>query len=410
MNIKTKQTDKLQFVNYLINTKRINNMKQALIYGAGNIGRGFIGQLFHQSGYETAFIDVNPATVDTLNRDGRYPIFITNGNSYNEYAVTNVRGIMGNDTESVAQAIADAEIMATAVGVNALPYIAAPIALGIRRRMEHGIKKPLNIIVCENMIEVDVYLAGLIKKELSEAEQAYFDSHVGLIEPSIGRMVPATPESIAKTNPLAVCVEPYCTLPVDKDAFLGEIPEIVNMVPFSPFAFHIRRKLYMHNMSHALTAYLGARKGYTYIWEAVSDGEIRSTASAALGEISTALAAEYGVPLSELLDFSNDLLHRYENKLLGDTVERVGKDTKRKLSEKDRFVGAIKLCRKHGIAPDHILIGLSAGLLFAPEGDINSRELTAYLEAHGVKDTLKKYCGIDEQELIEMIERVYKQL
>ena len=385
-------------------------MKQALIYGAGNIGRGFIGQLFHLSGYETAFIDVNPATIDALNKDGQYPIFITNGDSYKEYAVTRVRGIMGNDTESVAQAIADAEIMATAVGVNALPYIAAPIAHGIRRRMEQGVESPLNIIVCENMIEVDVYLAGLIKKELNEAEEAYFDTHVALIEPSIGRMVPATPEDIAKKNPLAVCVEPYCTLPVDKDAFLGEIPEIVNMVPFSPFAFHIRRKLYMHNMSHALTAYLGARKGYAYIWEAVSDSEIRAVASAALGEISEALAKEYEVPLSELLDFSNELLHRYENKLLGDTVERVGKDTKRKLSEKDRFVGAIKLCRKHGIEPKHILSGLAAGLLFAPDSDTNSLELTAYLNTNGVKDTLQKYCGIDDKDLIEKIEHIYESL
>ena len=385
-------------------------MKQAIIYGAGNIGRGFIGQLFHLSGYETAFIDVNPATIDALNRAGQYPIFITNGDSYKEYAVTRVRGIMGKDTESVASAIADAEIMATAVGVNALPYIAAPIAHGIRRRMEQGVEPPLNIIVCENMIEVDVYLAELIKKELNEAEKAYFDTHIALIEPSIGRMVPATPESIAKTNPLAVCVEPYCILPVDKDAFLGEIPEIVNMVPFSPFAFHIRRKLYMHNMSHALVAYLGARKGYTYIWEAVSDSEIRAVASAALSEISEALAKEYEVSLSELLDFSNELLLRYENKLLGDTVERVGKDTKRKLSEKDRFVGAIKLCRKHGIKPEHILSGLAAGLLFAPDGDTNSIELTAYLNANGVKDTLQKYCGIDDQDLIEKIEHIYGSL
>ena len=271
-------------------------MKQALIYGAGNIGRGFIGQLFHLSGYETAFIDVNPATIDALNKDGQYPIFITNGDSYKEYAVTRVRGIMGKDIESVAQVIADAEIMATAVGVNALPYIAAPIAHGIRRRMEQGVESPLNIIVCENMIEVDVYLAGLIKKELNEAEEAYFDTHVALIEPSIGRMVPATPESIAKTNPLAVCVEPYCILPVDKDAFLGEIPEIVNMVPFSPFAFHIRRKLYMHNMSHTLTAYLGNLKGYEYIWQANGDGSIRSAALAALEEISSALSVEFSVP------------------------------------------------------------------------------------------------------------------
>lgn len=386
-------------------------MKQAIIYGAGNIGRGFIGQLFHLSGYNTAFVDVNPAIVDALNKEGQYPIFITNGDGYLEYAVTRVQGIIGTDTESVAEAIATAEIMATAVGVNALPYIAAPLAHGIRRRMNNGVTLPLNIIVCENMIEVDRYLADLVKKELDEAERAYFDRYVGLVEPSIGRMVPATPESIAKQHPLAVCVEPYCILPVDKDAFLGEIPSITNMIPFSPFDFHIRRKLYMHNMSHSLTAYLGAQKGYSYIWEAVSDGEIRNVAGGALQEIATALAREYNVSLKELLDFSSELLERYKNKLLGDTVERVGKDTKRKLSEKDRFIGAIKLCQKHGIEPDNILTGLAAGLLFAPDSDVSSLELNKYLKNHGVKDTLRKYCGIDENEgLIAKVECLYEKM
>ena len=174
------------------------------------------------------------------------------------------------------------------------------------------------------------------------------------------------PKEIAEKNLLAVCVEEYCELPVDKNAFKGEIPEIKNMVPFAPFDFFIRRKLFMHNMSHALTAYFGALKGYTYIWEAAADAEIKLMALRALTESSRALSKEYGVPLEELLCFSENLLSRFENKLLGDTVERVGRDTKRKLSENDRFVGAARLCEKHGISPVNILAGLAAGLHFAP--------------------------------------------
>ena len=70
-------------------------------------------------------------------------------------------------------------------------------------------------------------------------------------------MVPATPASIREKEPLAVCVEEYFELPVDKASFKGEIPPIRNLVPFTPFDFYIRRKLFMHNMSHAVTAYLG---------------------------------------------------------------------------------------------------------------------------------------------------------
>ncbi len=95
-------------------------MKKALMYGGGNIGRGFIGQLFHMSGYEISFIDVNMAVIDKLNTDGSYPIYITEKDGYREYLVTGVHGINGRDNEAIAEAIADADIMATAVGVNIL--------------------------------------------------------------------------------------------------------------------------------------------------------------------------------------------------------------------------------------------------------------------------------------------------
>lgn len=386
-------------------------MKQALMYGAGNIGRGFIGQLFHMSGYEISFIDVNMTVIDKLNTDGQYPVYITDGDSYREYLVTGVHGVNGRDNEAIAEAMANADIMATAVGVNILKFIAAPFACGVRRRMEKGIEAPLNVIICENMIEADKYFASIVKENLNEAECEYFDSHIALVEPSIGRMVPATPKEIAEKNPLAVCVEPYCELPVDKDAFKGEIPKIENMVPFAPFHFFIRRKLFMHNMSHALTAYFGALRGYTYIWEAISDPDIRELASKALYESSKALNLEYGVPMEELEAFSENLLERFENKLLGDTIERVGRDTKRKLSENDRFVGAALLCEKLGIQPTYILSGLAAGLHFAPDGDESSREVSEDARNNGVFHALSTYCGIGENtEIARKVNEYYSKI
>ena len=374
------------------------------MYGAGNIGRGFIGQLFSQSGYEVAFIDVNMTVIDRLNADREYPVYITAGDHYDISPVKNVYGIDGKDIPAIADAMAEADIMATAVGVNILKFIAEPFAAGVKRRMEKGIEAPLNVIICENMIGADSYFAGLVKQKLDDAEKAYFDSHIALVEPSIGRMVPATPKEIAEANPLAVCVEPYCELPVDKAAFRGEIPQIKNMVPFAPFDFYIRRKLFMHNMSHALVAYLGYRKGYTYIWEAVADPDIRGDAIHALSEASCALSAEYGVPLKELMSFSNDLIDRFGNKLLGDTVERVGKDTKRKLSENDRLIGAANLCLKHGLIPNFISKGIAAALEFAPEGDESSKELAAYAKEHGAAAALEKYGNVKpDSEIIKLV-------
>jgi len=376
------------------------------MYGAGNIGRGFIAQLFCLSGYETVFIDVNEALVNTLNETGEYPIFIADGGEYRRETVKPVRAVNGRDTDAVACAIASADVMATAVGVPILPYLAAPIAAGIALRAAEG-AAPLNILVCENKIDANLYLRGMVEEKLPAEAKDYFSASVGFVEPSIGRMVPAAPEEIRAAEPLAVCVEPYCELPVDRDSFVGEIPEIAHMVPFSPFHMFIQRKLFMHNMSHALTAYLGALIGKTYIWEAIADPRIRFAAISALGESARAIAKSHNVPISPLLGHGFELLCRYDNALLGDTVARVGRDTGRKLSAEDRIMGAIALCRETGVEPKWLFVAAAAGYHFAPEDDASSAEMKAYAAGHGIRRALADKSGLTDEAASAEIERYY---
>ncbi len=374
-------------------------MKKAIMYGGGNIGRGFIAQLFCLSGWETVFVDVNTALVDDMNTRHEYPIFITGAEDYERFTVTNVRAVCGSDPDAVAEEIATADIMATAVGANILKFIAEPIARGIKRRAELG-GAPLNIIVCENLMDADKYLRSLIAEKLEGDAAAldYLAHSVGIAEATIGRMVPAAPERIKALDPLAVCVEPYCELPVDSAAFVGEIPELYAIKPFAPFDFYIRRKLFMHNMSHAVLAYLAKGKGYTYIWEAAGDYELRYKALGALLEASEALSAEYGVEMGSLIDFSYELLSRFDNKLLGDTVDRVGRDTVRKLARADRLTGTVLLCMKHGIEPKFIREGMLAALDFVADGDASSAEVAAFASKAGKRAAFVKYCGLDEKD------------
>lgn len=339
------------------------------------------------------------------------PYTLPREKKYEAHWVRNVRGVDGKDVDATAQAIAEADVMATAVGVNILKFIAPNIAAGVKLRCAKGIRVPLNCIVCENMIGADAYLGGMIKERLTEEEIAYFEEYFALVEPSIGRMVPATPKEFAEQNPLAVCVEEYFELPVDRAAFKGEIPPVKNFVPFTPFDFYIQRKLFMHNMSHAVTAYLGTLRGYTFIWEAILDSEIREKAAAALKAVSAAMSAEHGVAPEELASFSKNLLIRYENKLLGDTVDRVGKDTIRKLSANDRLVGAAKLCVKHGIDPVPLCAGIAAALLFAPAEDEAACRVCAYAIENCPRAALKEFGGLDEaSEISSRTEEIYLSL
>jgi mannitol-1-phosphate 5-dehydrogenase len=333
----------------------------AVIYGAGNIGRGFIGQLFAASGYGVTFIDVAEPVVDGINREGRYPVRLLSDSGGADCWVEGVRAVNGRDTEKAAEAIAGADIMATAVGVRVLPSIAPVIAEGIKKRFA-GAGNSLNIIICENLIDADTLLEKLIKENLNESEKVFFDRRVGLVEASIGRMVPIQTPQMRDGNPLRICAEAYGFLPVDRDAFKGEIPPVEGMCPFSQFDFYLQRKLFIHNMGHALAAYLGMLRGDEYLYQAVRRGDISCIVQNAMLESALALSAKFGASLPDLLWHIRDLLRRFFNQALMDTCARVGGDTTRKLGPQDRLIGAVRCCGEQGVPPAFISLGCAAAL------------------------------------------------
>lgn len=336
-------------------------MKQAVMYGGGNIGRGFIGALLSQSGYAVTFVDVAEPVVKALQENHTYPVRYVSTEGSTDVWIENVTAVNGNDTAAVADVIAGCDIMATAVGVRILKFIVPNIVAGLRKRWAEK-KGPLNIIICENLMDANKILANMIKEQLTDDEKTVFDESVGLVEASIGRMVPVQTEEMKDGNPLRVCVESYGFLPVDKAAFKGEIPEIPNMVPYAPFDFYLKRKLYIHNMGHATCAYLGDLLGHTYIYQSIDDSEIALITQNAMLESAQALAKQYNADLDPLLQHIRDLLGRFTNAALGDTCQRVGGDPARKLSPEDRLIGAGKLALQLGITPSYIAVGAAAGL------------------------------------------------
>ena len=336
-------------------------MKKAVMYGGGNIGRGFIGALLSKAGYEVTFVDVAEPVVNALQERGCYPVRYVSTAGTRDVMVENVTAINGNDTQAVAEAIASCDIMATAVGARILKFIVPNIVNGLRRRWEKGLG-PLNIIICENLMDANKVLEGMLKEQLTPEECAGFDENVGLVEASIGRMVPVQTDEMKDGDPMRVCVEEYGFLPVDKDAFRGEIPQIESMVPFAPFDFYIKRKLYIHNMGHAVCAYLGDLKGCTYIYEAIADPQIRIVVQNAMLESALSLSRKYGVDMGEIVLHITDLLGRFTNAALKDTCMRVGGDPARKLGPADRLIGSSLTAIGQGIVPAYITVGAAAAV------------------------------------------------
>jgi mannitol-1-phosphate 5-dehydrogenase len=383
----------------------------AVMFGAGNVGRGFLGQLFSESGQEVVFVDVDPELVHALDQHREYTIHLVTNENDVRVNIAPVRALLASDIEAVSQALANASIAATAVGARALPQIAPLVAAGITRRAENSSSPPLNIIICENLKGAAETFRGLVSQHVAEPACDYFTQSVGFVDTVIGRMVPPPTPEMRAQDPRLIAVEPYKELPVDRQAFIGPVPLIVGIQPSDNFPAYTARKLYIHNCGHAFLAYLGYLRNYTYGYEALEDPYIRTLFEQAMAESEAGIAGTYGVELDWLKNHRADLMRRFANRALGDTIFRLARDPMRKLAPSDRLVGAARLAEEAGIIPTGLCLGIAAAYCFDHPDDPIARELQQRLEKDGLDRVLVEVSEIHPEEpLAGLVRGHYQQL
>ena len=385
-----------------------SNKPVAVVFGAGSVGRGFMGQLFSESGYQVVFVDVDDLLVGALTEAGAYTLRLASLQKTEDLRIGPVRAVNGRDTASVAVEVAQAKILATAVGARALRAIAEPIATGLVRRWQAGISEPQNIILCENLHDAPKQLRQFVSDELPADQRERLGKRVGFVSSVIARMSPVPTPELRAANPTLIVAEPYKVLPVDREAFVGDIPEIVGMWPVSPFIAYVERKLYIHNAGHAMLGYLGYRRGHAYGYEALLDSRIYRLLDSALTESSRALIAEHGLDAVALSENVQYLLDRFANRALGDPIDRLARDPLRKLAPGDRLVGAARLAQKAGIQPKNLAWGLAAAIAYDNPDDPHAADLQARLARKGLRQVLLEVCDIQpDEELAELVSERY---
>ena len=373
-----------------------------VVFGAGSVGRGFIGELFFDSNIEICFVDVAEDIIKSMNEKHSYKHLTVYNEEEKKKIITGVSAINSLDKKAVIETVKEADIIATSLGANVLPIIAPVLAEALLHRMDTTGKK-INILLCENLHNVDIFMRDLLLKNTPSSRHSALLDHVGLLSTSIGRMIPVLPDEIRKTDPTEIIVEPYKFLPFNGAAIKGDFPDVENLIwdKDVDFSFYSDRKLYVHNMGHSTTAYLAEYLNYEYIWEAIYDSKIRYFVRSAMIESAMALSKKYKQDLSKIINHIDNLLMRFANQATGDTCDRVGRDPIRKLKADDRFLGALKLCVDQDMFCPHLSLGVAAGLLKlekTPEFEFD--DIRSYLsqEAPWIFDD--KY--IDSMKLLEL--------
>ena len=376
--------------------KSLATSRKIIQFGAGNIGRSLVGQLFSAAGWSIVFVDAKPEIIDALNERHSYLVRVKDEVS-EAITVENVRGIHASERDRIAAEIADADCIGTAVGPGALPCIFETLAAGLALR-----KAPISIIMCENLRGAAKIARQGCLRYLPPGFD--IDAVAGFVETSIGKMVPIMPAEVARRDPLEVWAERYNKIVADADAFVGPRIDVAGISRHSNFTAHVDRKLFIHNMGHATCAYHGYLAGATCIWEAMGLREIERATRAAMWESARMLMARYGGVFTEAdqSDHIEDLLRRFTNRALGDTVFRVGRDLPRKLGPQDRFVAAMRLDLEYRIEPVETASGFAAGLLF--EGRDESGDefgpdaaFHEHVRDRGISSALETFSGITRE-------------
>ncbi len=382
-----------------------------VLLGAGKIGRSFIGQVFSRSGYEVVFVDINRQLIDKLNECKQYKVIIKSEETDETIWINNVRAVHFDDTEKVIAELANASIAAVSVGQHGLPAALSYIAQSLIIRRQHHGNWPLDIIIAENLRNADQYFSAELSRLLPTDYP--FDKLVGLVETSIGKMVPIMSQKDMEADSLQVFAEAYNTLIVAKNGFKNPIPQVSALAPKENMKAWVDRKLFIHNLGHSTAAYLGylSYPTTTYMYEVLANNELKEEVRNTMLQAADILLKKYPeeFTIESLTDHIDDLLKRFQNKALGDTIFRVGCDLQRKLSAEDRLAGAIHLARELELPYDLILKALVCACHFRATNEFgemlpSDRDFISTYKT-GIENVLTAISGFNKTSDKEVIDK-----
>lgn len=367
---------------------------KAVHFGAGNIGRGFVAEFLHNSGYEVVFADVMEAIIKQLQDTKSYTVEELGTESNETHTIDNYRAINSKTHEAdVIEEISTADIVTCAVGPNILKFLAPVVAKGIEKRA-HG-KTPLAVIACENVIGG----TSILEKHILEpantpaARLSTIGQRARFANSAIDRIVPGQDPNAG----LNIKIEKFYEWVVEQKPFAPHGPPKINGIHWvDDLLPYIERKLFTVNTSHAAAAYYGCHAGKKTIEDAMNDKKINDAVRACLSETSKLIVEKHGIPAAEQKEYVEKIIKRISNPHLKDAVERVGRDPMRKLGKDERFVGpARQLVERKGTMPVALLGAIEMALRFQNiEGDEASKTLAGILKDDGSKEATEKITGL----------------
>ena len=405
-------------------------------FGFGAIQSGlFLYEAFHSGEFRRLVVaEVMPETVAAVRRESGY--FCVNIAHYDRVESARVGPVdiydpnIEADRLDILAAIVEAEEIATAIPSVAFYVSEKPgsihrlLADGLCQKIEKNRPRAV-VYAAENHNHAAEILEAAVMDLVPQEQRAAVHSRVRFLNTVIGKMsqVVADPLEVRsrRLTPItsdlsrAFLVEAFNRILISKVHFpesfnrgIHVFQEKDDLLPFE------EAKLYGHNATHALLGYLGAMLGVQSIADLQDVSGMLSFARKAFIEESGAALIRKHAGIDQLFtpegyqNFADDLFERMTNPFLVDMIERVTRDTERKLGWNDRLIGTMRVALVQGVAPCRYALGAAAALV-----RLNPAILESQTPIGNVLDTIWQEASLDQIErnrLVALIESALGEL
>jgi len=365
------------------------NARTAVVFGAGKLACGLIGHVLSRSGFSVQFIARRPEVVDAINQFEGFGLTIAG--QRRPLVIRGCSALPLADERRVTRAVADADVVFTAVGIDNLAYVTPAVGAGLFLRSKTHGDDPLNVIACENLPGTGAYLQHQVLSAAPPATALCIE-RVGGFSAAVTRRVMTGGN--AMRGELQFSVDSEHGLIVDRTGLRGELPAVDGMLVTDDFTAVVMRKFFTVNCAQAVAAYLGYREGCQYIHEAVNHPRVRPVVVAALCEAAAALEAEFPYQKAGIERDAAEALERLSSADTADTISRVAREPRRKLSPRERLVGPARLAQRHGLRNEALSRAIAAALAYDAPNDAQAISLQQTISAESLEKVLTEDCGL----------------
>lgn len=370
-------------------------MKKAVVFGAGKIARGFVGQILSLSQYQMVFIDNNQALVDALNEAKSYHVHVL-GAAAKDSDVTAYRVLHSSEEAQIYKALCEATVGFVSVGGNGLKSVGHLIG---RLFAHYGVlQQTMTFITCENVKGAAAILEAAILEPLNDLQTEAFKKRLSVAEAVVMRTATIPSAEEGQKEPLSVWVQNFWELPVNQDRYRGPDLDIVTLKMTPNFGSYLTQKMYTNNTSSAMIAYHGSSLGYKNFSEAANSPEIAEILDAGYKEINQILIRSLGVSEASQLVFSTRARAKYTDPVITDTVQRHAQDPYRKLGPEERLIAPAKMAFEQGLYPKVIISTIVKALQYDDEQDPSSQRLQRLLKTKGIDEVLTSVCELKKED------------